>query len=170
MKKEIEAKGRVTHQLRKKFFPGCDSQTIRKKLEEIGLDRHLPIELFSTEIAIKTPLGILMQIRSTDKDQLGLWGGVLIEGESPLEGAIRELKEETGILFDKNQLKFLEVNKHFHKYANGDKVIFTSFRFVLNLDYVPKIMTDEESVGAFMVVHTILEHQQEFVKRLLDEK
>ncbi|MBR3614752.1 MAG: NUDIX domain-containing protein [Clostridia bacterium] len=127
------------------------------------------LELRSTEIAVLTPFGVIMQIRAYDHDQLGLWGGVLEEDEEPAAGAVRELKEETGLEITEEQLQFVEINEHFHEYANGDKAYFHSYRYILELDYVPKIVTDEESVGAIMVVHTILSHQQEFVKRVLGE-
>lgn len=131
----------------------------------------MPLELHSTEIAIKTPFGILMQIRPIDNDQLGMWGGVLNEGEEPAAGAVRELKEETGIDVTEDSLKFVEINDHYHKYAKtGDKVYYKTWRYVLELDYVPKITTDEESVGVFMVPHTILSHQQKFIKKMLGEE
>lgn len=169
MKKEIREAGRVTAEMRKTYFQGMGFKTIRNKLEEIGLDRHTAIELESTEIALVTPFGVMMQIRPTDRDQLGMWGGVLEDGETPVEGAVRELREETGIEVDASQLEFVEVNEHFHEYASGDKAFFKSYRFILRLNYVPKITTDEESVGVFMVVHTILSHQHDFVKKVLGE-
>ena len=170
IKKQIIEAGRVSTELKKKYFSGVGFGTIRNRLEEMGLDRHMPIELRSTEIAIMTPFGVMMQIRPTDHNQLGLWGGVLNDDEEPVDGAIRELCEETGIQVEASQLQFVEENEHFHKYANGDMAFFKSYRFVLKLEEVPQITTDEESVGAFMVVHTILEHQVEFIKRVLGEK
>lgn len=170
LKRLIQKEGCVTSEIKHQFFYGVGFGEIRNRLEELGLDRHLPIELCSTEIAIVTPFGVMMQIRPTDHNQLGMWGGVLNDGEKPIDGAVRELLEETGILIDKKQLEFIEVNLHNHEYANGDKAVFKTWRYVVYFDYVPKITTDEESVGAYMVVHTILEHQQEFIKRILGEK
>lgn len=129
----------------------------------------MPIELESTEIALLTPFGVLMQIRPTDKDQLGTWGGVILDGETPEDGAVRELFEETGVEISKEQLEFVETNEHYHQYGNGDKAFFKSYRYIVRFDIVPKITTDEESVGAVMVVHTILSHQQDFIKRVLGE-
>lgn len=68
----------------------------------------MSIELRSTEIALVTPFGVMMQIRPSDHNQLGMWGGVLNDGEEPI-------------------------------------------------------------VGAFMVVHMILDHQQDFIKRILQK-
>jgi len=171
IKNEILKAGRVTTEIREKYFPGKGFKEIRDTIEIMGLDRHMILELFSTEIAVKTPFGVLMQIRPNDNNQLGLWGGILEDGEEPIDGAVRELYEETGIRVEKSQLKFVEMQEKLHVYAdNADQVWFKTYRYILQLDYVPEITTDEESVGAFMVVHTIISHQQDFIKRVLGEK
>lgn len=170
IKKAIEKEGRLTLELKEKYFKGVDPLRIRDIFEEMGMDRHTPLELISTEIAVVTPFGILMQIRPYDNDQLGMWGGAAQDGEDPEDAAVRELKEETGIEIQKSQLKSYGIHDHFHQYANGDKVLYKSYRYAVKFDYVPKITTDEESVGAVMVVHTILDHQQDFIKFLLGEK
>ena len=64
-------------------------------------------------------------------------------------------------------LEFIETHDSTHEYSNGDKAIFHTYRFKVAFDYVPKITTDEESVGAFMLVSTILDDQRDFVKRML---
>lgn len=170
MRDTILSQGRVSFAIKESFFPNCTVGEIRNKLEELGLDRHMPIELVSTEIALLTPFGVLMQIRPSDNDQLGTWGGVVEYGETPEESAIRELFEETGLRISADQLEFVEINSHFHEYSNGDKAYFFSHRYIVKFDHIPNITTDEESVGAIMVVHTILSHQQEFIKRVLGEK
>lgn len=168
-KDEILECGRVTDALKSKYFPGKSFKEIRDNLEKMGLDRHMILELSSTEIALLTPFGVLMQIRPYDNNQLGMWGGVLEDGEYPEDGAIRELKEETGIEIDKSQLELVELNEHYHQYDNGDQVWYKTFRFCVKFDYVPKIVTDEESAGAVMVAHIILEHQRDFIKRMLEK-
>ena len=97
IKQEIKRKGWVSFPIIDKYFPTLDFLAIRNQLEEMGLDRHMTIEQKSTEIALLTPSGVIMQIRPSDNNQLGLWGGVLEYGESFKDGAIRELFEETGI-------------------------------------------------------------------------
>lgn len=169
-KLEIEKFGRVTAEIKNCYFKGKNFREIRAWLKENGLDEHLPLELQSTEIAIVTPYGILMQIRTADNNQLGLWGGAIEEGETPEEGAIRELREETGLTITREQLIFLEEDTHSHTYANGDKAIFHAYRYKVEFDYIPKITTDEESVGVFMVTHTILSSQQELIKKILENK
>lgn len=166
----LKSKGRVTREIMEEFFSQKPIIKIRDTIEQMGLDRHMPIELCSCEIAILTPYGILMQIRQMDNEQLGLWGGVIREYESPENAAIRELFEETGILITRKQLEPIEVDVHEHTYSNGDKAVFKSYRYMVRFDQVPKVTTDAESVGVIVVSHTILSHQHDFIKRLLGEK
>lgn len=149
------------------YFPGLKFMEIRNLLEENGLDRNTTLELESVEIAVLTPFGVLMQIRSFDANQLGVWGGVIENDETPKEAAVRELKEETGIKISPSQLEEAGIDEHFHQYDNGDKVNFKSYRFIVRFDYVPKVTTNEESVGAVMVAHTILDHQKDFIRECL---
>lgn len=167
--KEVMEAGRVTSSLKSKYFSGWKFGEIRDWLETNGLDRHMVLELASTEIALVTPFGILMQIRPSDNNQLGLWGGVLEDNEEPKAGAIRELMEECGLKISEEQLEPAGIDEHFHQYSNGDKACFLSYRFVVRFDSVPKITTDEESAGAVMVANIILDHQKEFVRKLLEE-
>lgn len=58
---------------------------------------------------------ILLTLRSPQKESwAGYWentGGAAIAGETSQQAAIRELKEETGILADKDQLQLLSQSK-----------------------------------------------------------
>lgn len=168
-KSRIVSAGMVTAEIQNDVFQGYGFLKIRNCLEENGLDRHMPIELTSTEIALLTPQGVLMQSRPSDRGQLGMWGGVVEHGETPIEGAIRELREELGLEVAEEQLEFVEIDIHDHEYANGDKAHFKCYRYILKLDYVPKVTFDSETSSAIMVVHTIISHQQNFIKRVLGE-
>lgn len=168
--KAIDMAGEVSTAIRKKYFSGKDFGFIRQWLEDHHRDRHMPIELESTEIAIFVKgLGLLMQVRLSDHNQLGLWGGVLNDGEKPIEGAVRELREELGLEISPELLEFVEENDHAHEYANHDKATFHTYRFKMTLDTMPKVKLDSESVGVFMLVSTVLPHQNEFVYRILCE-
>ena len=171
---DIANKGRVSRDIRIKFFSDKSFSEIRDWLERNGLDRHMPIELTSTEVAIQVPGGVLLQVRSADKNQLGMWGGVLESGETPVEGAIRELYEETGLLVTRDDLMFIEINKHQHKYANGDIAFFKSYRFVIEYAELPTMKLDSESNGFRIIssieeVANVLSHQQNFLTQLLRE-
>lgn len=176
IKEEVLKVGRITYGLKRRYFFGKEPKEIRDELEKIGIDRHICIDCNSTEIAIVTPYGIIMQIRTHDNNRLGLWGGVIKDEEEPYYGALRELKEETGLKFNTCNIKFIETNIHFHEYANGDKGNFYSYRYVLKLDYTPEIIIDEESKGIEFVTketfinQDILEHQRDFINRILNGK
>lgn len=173
LKEILEKEGIVTKQLQNQYFKGLGFGRIRQYLAEIGLDPHTCIELDSTEIALVTPRGILMQIRNYDEkgiETLGLWGGALKSGESPEEGATREIKEETGLDLTITLEHFVEIDTHYHEYANGDKALFHAYRYVVTLDYVPEIHTDDESRGAQLVRGFVIDHQREFVKKVLSQK
>lgn len=175
LKAQITDKGRVSRNIRLKYFGDKSFAEIRDWLEENGLDRHMAIELTSTEIAIQVPDGILLQVRSADKNQLGMWGGVLEHGETPVDGALRELYEETGLVITRDDLMFIETNKHQHKYANGDIAFFKSYRFVIRFEEeISKLKLDFESNGFRVIssieeVANVLSHQQNFLIKLLRE-
>lgn len=168
----LEKDGMLTKQIRSQYFNGCDFTVVRKRLGEMGFDPHTCLELESTEIALVTPKGILMQKRNYDQKglyTLGLWGGVLNCDETPEEGATRELKEETGLDITVTKENFVEIDTHHHEYANGDKVLFHTHRYKVVIDYVPEIQLDEESAGMQFVRALVLDHQRGFVKNVLME-
>lgn len=169
---ELVRVGKITENIRKNFFSGMELHDIRNKLEDMGLDRHMSIDLHSTEIAILTPYGLLMRVRTSD-NKLGLWGGVLKDDEQPYEGALRELAEETRLPIKDSQLHFVEVNEYDYEYDNGDKAHFRSYRYIVRLEYLPEIVFDEESTGVGLIKipddPAILNHQQDFIKSILAE-
>ena len=118
----ILSKGCITEEIRMEYFKGMKFMTIRQWLEDHGLNRHFPIELYSSEVAIITPKGVMMQVRPCDADMLGLWGGVVEDGETPEDAIIRELYEELKLEVRAEDLKFVEKDNHFHRYQNGDEV------------------------------------------------
>lgn len=160
---------KITKAVRLKFFYGWGFKQIRDWLEEHGLDRHTAIEFISTEIALVCPRGIIMQVRASDNNKLGLWGGVLNDDEEPEDGAVRELREETGVEIDKSQLVYTGIDEHTHTYANGDMAVFTAHRYIVQLDYVPKIHIEgaADETSGICYLTPILDHQREFVNQIL---
>ena len=171
---EVDLQGFLSQEDRQRYFPNIGIQELRDILEQLGYDRHMLVEFFLTEVCIITPKGLLLQVRASDKGALGMWGGVLEDGEAPIDGAIREVKEETGISLGKEQMHFVGINPHLHRYANGDNAKFTSYRFVVRLDYVPNITLDNESLN-YKYVKTleecegVLDQQKDFIRKVLSE-
>ena len=103
----------VTFDTREKYFKGKKFKEIRNWLEIHNIDRHITIELKSAGVIILISIPnnkekVLLQVRATEKNRLGIFGGGIENDETPIETAIRELKEETGIEAKKEQLEFLE--------------------------------------------------------------
>ena len=177
IKETIRQCGFVSHELRSSFFSKMTLPQIREWLEFNGFSRHLPIVTFSTEVAICTPKGVIMQIKPADNNRLCMWGGEINCGEEPVDGAVRELFEETGLIVEPNQLKFKQFIEHEHTYANGNVVRYNSFRYALVLNEVPKIILDPESSGYCFInslsseetVNKILPVQKEFILALAEE-
>ena len=160
---------KVTAEMRNTTFRGMNFLEIRNELERRGLDRHMTIELESTEICLITPEGIILQVRSRNEG-LGLWGGSLEYGETPIEGAICEMQEETGIILKEGELEYVETYTHCHEYPNKDKALFTTYRYVVRLPEIPEIKLDKESVGYVIIremIPGILEDEREFIERFL---
>ncbi len=155
----------VTFELREKYFKGKSFKEIRNWLEANGIDRHIPID-FKTAgvlIYINIPNGnskVLVQVRSTEKYRLGIFGGAIEDDETPTQAAIRELREETGIETCEEQLEFLEINEHKLEYKNGDKTNYISSVYVLKLNEFPFIRLDSESNG---IVCISKENYKEFM-------
>lgn len=172
--KEIRQKGFVPDVVRKHYFSRLTIFEIRDWLESNGFDRHMPIELSSTEIALCTPEGILLQVRACDNNALGMWGGCLENNESPIDGAIRELYEETALPVCREMLNLVDMYEHTHTYANGDSVIYKTYRFVLKLNYIPEITVNFESNGFELFnskddIKRVLKDHREFILNLISK-
>lgn len=172
----IKKSHKLTLETRKKFFSNSSVKQIREWFASNTIDKHFPIEYVSTEIAIITPQGLLMQIRKHDKDSLGLWGGIVKDNEVVAKNAIRKILEETGINATIEDLEFIESVKHAHQYSNGDKAYFNAYRFILKLDHVPALRMNSDSNGFHIIsknsryedIARVLGHQQDFVHYLFD--
>lgn len=153
---KIKKEKRVTFKTREKYFKGKNFKEIRNWLEIHNIDRHIAVELNSAGVVIlisapNNKEKVLVQVRATEKARLGVFGGGIEDNEAPIEAAIRELKEETGIEAKKEQLEFLEINEHDLEYENGDKVHYTATIYVLKLREYPKIKLDNESNGILAI-------------------
>ena len=153
--KKIQEQNCVTFEIQDEFFKGKDYIYIRDWLENHGFDRHMIIDKKSAGIIIvirnSTTQKLLLQIRSTEESRVGIFGGGIEDNETPIESAIRELKEELNIDVKPEQLEFLSINSHILTYGNGDKVHYIAHMYVLELSEFPAIKLDFESNGVLYV-------------------
>ena len=170
LKMQLSLSERMELRTKRKYFRGLSMEETRDKLEEMGLRRDISIEAKTTEIAIVTPDGVLMQVRSDENNMLSLWGGIVRDDEEPADAAVRRLFEETGIKISKSDLVLNKEYGHSYTYENGDRCYYFTYQYYVFFDHVPEIsQTDETTVEAMLIKHTITPHQHEFVQSLLSE-
>lgn len=118
-------------------------KTIKRgeKLEE-G-EYHLVVGIWTV-----TPEGkILLTQRHPDKDCGLLWecsGGGVLAGESSMEGAVRELKEEIGVEVTEAELQFMGSLRTKHYFVD-------SYLYVADIDLKRLSLQKEEVVDAKLV-------------------
>jgi len=154
--RQIIRQNAVTLKVREKYFKEKDFKFIRDWLEKHNIDRHLSIDVKSAGILLLISNSnennkVLVQVRSSEKNRLGIFGGGIEGNETPIECAIRELREETGMEVDESQLEFLEINEHNLEYKNGDKVHYIAHIYILRLNEYPFIKLDNESNGMISI-------------------
>ncbi len=152
---QIKKEECVNFNIMEKYFKGRNFKEIRDYLESHVIDRHITLYLKSAGVIILISNSqkdkVLLQVRSSEKNRLGIFGGGIENDEIPVEAAIRELREELGIEINKKQLKFLGVNEHNLKYENGDKVHYLASLYLLRLNDYPIIKLDNESNGILAI-------------------
>lgn len=124
-----------------KFCPECGNG-IGKKVEEFKCAKcgknfysnsrptGTVIPFFNNEI--------LVSVRGEEPHKGGFdyFGGFLHNGEDPLEGAVREFKEETGLVIEENDLEYLGVWLDEYEYQED---LFFTFNMIYVLPLKEKI-------------------------------
>lgn len=91
---------------------------------------HLVVDI----LPVTTDGQVLITQRHPNKPWGGYWeytGGSVVKGETPIEGAIRELREETGIIVSAKELH--PVNVYPHPSLDGWSTIYHSFIIFFDL-------------------------------------
>lgn len=153
---KIEKEKRITLDIKEKYFKGKSFKEIRNWLEIHNMDRHIAIDIKTAGVIIlisnlNEDNKVLVQVRADERARLGVFGGGIEKNETPIQAAIRELKEETGIKVSEEQLEFLEINEHDLEYTNGDKAHYVASLYLLKLSEYPTIKLDSESNGILAI-------------------
>lgn len=117
-----------------------------------------PLIQCGTSVIIRNENKILMQLR-TDNKKWGLPGGSIEIGERVEETAIREVKEETGLIIDSKDLKLFDVfsgERQHYVYPHGDEVYNVVTVFTTNV-YSGKLHIDnvESSLLKFFEINDL---------------
>lgn len=167
LSEEIRNRGMITAKCRRTYFPKMTQEEIRNVLERLGIDRDTSIEYLVVELAIITPKGVVMRVSPEDDNRIALWTDYLRDGETPREGAIRTLKEQTGIVIADKSLQFVDTEYYRHEFANKEKVFLNAFRYAIRFNEVPKLVNPK--YHPVLVKHTFRADQQDFIDKLLHE-
>lgn len=92
--------------------------------------------------------GKLLLEHRTDCDEWGLIGGGRKKGETQLQNALRELREETGIIADAQQLRFVKTYDNpgrIASYRDGSVWAMVISVYLLSLSEVPNLQCSKES-------------------------
>ncbi len=117
---------------------------------------------------------LLVGIRANEpkKGEYDFLGGFLHSGEHPLDGAVREFKEETGVEIDKNELEYLDI--WIDEYEYQDEKLFT-FNMIYVWPVKEKIMVQvaDDVAGVKWVsmdddIAMAFESQNETLQKLKD--
>lgn len=183
----IKQEGKVSYRIVEKL--GMDAKQIRDMLEEEGLDRHMEICLHSTDIIVWTKkegegiVKAVLNVRPCDNFRFGMIGGMCKSKETPGMCACREMYEECGLKVAEERLQYHKIVKCSHIYSNGDKVLYTSIVFSIELsqEEVLQILVStfetfcDEKCGTVLVTEEMLEYapiselDRTLIKSLLEE-
>ena len=108
----------------------------------------------------------ILLLKRTDN---GLWampGGHVDKNEKPIDGAIRELSEETGIPASKSDLKLVS------KVLNKKYSIYSSYLYETNIKLVPERLNNEHSEWGYFSVDNLpqpmMPEAEKEVRRVLE--
>ena len=168
----IKEENKISEEVRTNNFADMSENDIRDCLELHGFDRHMPIEYSYSNIAILTPNGLMLRI-ATSENKYRMWGDVIKYDESPREGALRTLYEQTKIKASEEELVFVSTNAHTCQSENGDILHMKMHTFVLEYDDIPELRLNRKESGWIMFsdtdfIYNIVTPQKEFIKRICD--
>ena len=168
-KTEILQVGNVSYYIQKKYFPNDTEESIRDKLEEMNLNRHMPIEVQKIETILFTPQGILMQIKSEDSKIIGLWEGRRKLKENPYDCVRRTFSEEIKLEIEVSKFEFIKPYSYLYKDENGDQIYFYIFMYMAQIEKVPQIKNSKIISFEKISDYEIHDYQKKFIKNALVE-
>ena len=108
---------------------------------------HAPLLQCAGSVIIENPQGEILLGKRTDNHKWGYAGGSIELGETIEECAVRELKEETGLIAD--DLEFFMINsgeETHYIYPNGDEVYNVEVVYICR-NYHGELKPQEEEIS-----------------------
>lgn len=105
-----------------------------------------PRKPVSAAIVLTDDQGRVLLLETNYRDDWNLPGGVLEEHESPLDGAVRETREELGIVVDRCSLSLCAVDYRPAKDGFIDKLYFYFYGGSLTQEQIDAIKLQDEEI------------------------
>ncbi len=115
----------------------------------------------SAAVLFTNESGEVLLVKPNYRDTWNLPGGVIDEHESPLDGAIREVKEELDLTLDRQSLRFSSVDYRPAADELVDKLYFYFYGGILNTSSISQIHLQEDELDEMRFV--MLEDAQELL-------
>lgn len=106
----------------------------------------------SAAVIFRNEQGGILLVKPNYRDHWNLPGGVVDEHESPLDGAVREVKEELDMTFAKRSLRFCSVDYRPAKAGLTDKLYFYFDGGLLDASSISQINLQAEELDDYRFV------------------
>ncbi|CAN5708529.1 NUDIX hydrolase [soil metagenome] len=106
----------------------------------------------SAAVLLMNEAGEVLLVKPNYRDTWNLPGGVIDEHESPLDGAIREVKEELDLTLDRQSLRFSSVDYRPAADELVDKLYFYFYGGILNTSSISQIRLQEDELDEMRFV------------------
>lgn len=111
--------------------------------------------------------GLILLCKRTDNGLWGLPGGGIEDGEEPLDAAIRELREETGLCLKEENFIYIGVSISEPNLAKKDSRLGCGVDYLVDLDYsnepIIEISKREASDYKWVSIEDILAHPNDTI-------
>ena len=111
----------------------------------------LPSKRMGSGVLLISSEDKIIVVKPSYKSSWEIPGGIVEKGESPLVGAIREVREELGLTISRDQLKLASVD---YIAAGGDKSEALMFLFAMNISKLnlSKISVNEQELTDYSLI------------------
>ncbi|MFI5212413.1 MAG: NUDIX domain-containing protein [Candidatus Saccharimonadales bacterium] len=126
----------------------------------------LPKRVSSAAMVLQNTDNDVLIVKANYKDHWTFPGGIIDPGETPMEAAIREMREETGLTVTKADVKFVAVLDRISEHAQSYQFIFYAALPIAAADNIV-LQPSEIDAYAFVTVEQIIASDRHYAESVL---